>query len=186
MSDDVFRWIVAIGVWLAVLSIVVQAIVVLVLYGVVKKTLAKVMPIVARTGPILDSVRGIVDDAKPKVAAISTSFRDIVDDAKPKIASISGDAVAISNRAREQTHKAADFMDDFTARAKAKVAKVDTAVDLTVDQVQQAGGEVKKALLKPVREVNGVLSGIRAALGVYTKGNRASVDHATQDEEMFI
>ncbi|MDQ6665407.1 MAG: hypothetical protein M3Z23_13565 [Acidobacteriota bacterium] len=186
MSDDVFRWIVAIGVSLAVLSIIVQAIVVLVLYGVVKKTLAKVMPIVERTGPIVDSVRGIVDDAKPKVAAISTSARDIIAEAKPKIASISGDVVLISNTVREQTQKVGAFLDDFTLRAKAKVAKVDHAVDDTVDQVQLAGGEVKKAIMKPVREVNGVLSGIKAALGVYTKSNRASVDHATQDEEMFI
>ncbi|MDQ6704814.1 MAG: hypothetical protein M3Z85_02485 [Acidobacteriota bacterium] len=186
MSDDVFRWIVAIGVSLAVLSIIVQAIVVLVLYGVVKKTLAKVMPVIERTGPIIDSVRGIVDDAKPKIAAISTSARDLVAEVKPKIASISGDAAAISTTVREQTQKAGTFLDDFTVRAKAKVARVDNAVDDTVDQVQQASGEVKKAIMKPVREVNGVLSGIKAALGVYTKTNRASVDHATQDEEMFI
>ncbi len=77
-------------------------------------------------------------------------------------------------------------MDDLHTRARAKVARVDSAVDETVDQVQQAGGEVRKAVLRPIREVNGVLSGLKAAIGVYTHGSRASVDHATQDEEMFI
>ena len=35
-------------------------------------------------------------------------------------------------------------------------------------------------------EVNGVVSGLRAAFSTLARGNRASVDHATQDEEMFI
>lgn len=168
MSEEVFRWIVTVGVSLAALCIVIQAIVVLVLYGVIKKTLAKVMPIVERTGPILDSVRGIVDESRPKIA------------------SISNDAVDISKKAREQTANIHSFLNDFTDRARKKVEKVDHAMDDTVDQVQHAGDEVKKAIMKPVREVNGVLSGIKAAVGVYTHSRRASVDHATQDEEMFI
>jgi hypothetical protein len=41
-------------------------------------------------------------------------------------------------------------------------------------------------VLRPVREFNGLFSGIKTAVSVYTTGRKASVDHATQDEEMFI
>jgi len=34
--------------------------------------------------------------------------------------------------------------------------------------------------------VDGIMQGIRAAVAVMAQGRRESVDHATQDEEMFI
>jgi hypothetical protein len=55
-----------------------------------------------------------------------------------------------------------------------------------VHNVQTAGENLKQAVMKPVREANGVLAGIRAGLSAYVQGRRPSVDHATQDEEMFI
>ena len=58
--------------------------------------------------------------------------------------------------------------------------------DITVERVQETTAAVQHTILKPVREVNGVVSGVRAAISVLARGNRASVDHATQDEEMFI
>ncbi len=68
----------------------------------------------------------------------------------------------------------------------AQVARIDGAVDQTVDQVQQAGDAVKHAILKPVKQMDGLVHGIRAAISVVAQGRRESVDHATQDEEMFI
>ena len=56
----------------------------------------------------------------------------------------------------------------------------------TVEKVQETTAAVQHTILKPVREVNGVVSGVRAAISVLARGNRASVDHATHDEEMFI
>jgi hypothetical protein len=56
----------------------------------------------------------------------------------------------------------------------------------TIGSVQHAGESVRDTVLKPVREVNGVLAGIKTAISVYSHGRRQSVDHATQDEEMFI
>jgi hypothetical protein len=52
--------------------------------------------------------------------------------------------------------------------------------------VQSATDATKEVLMKPVRELDGIFSGIRAALSVYARPGKSSVDHATQDEEMFI
>jgi hypothetical protein len=41
-------------------------------------------------------------------------------------------------------------------------------------------------IMKPLREVNGIAAGVRAALGAMARGNRPTVDRATSDEEMFI
>ena len=46
---------------------------------------------------------------------------------------------------------------------------------------------MKRAVLRPVREVNGLAAGISAAVSTLVKGTRQSfVDAAVQDEEMFI
>jgi hypothetical protein len=40
--------------------------------------------------------------------------------------------------------------------------------------------------MRPLRELNGIAAGVRTALSVLGRSNRASVDQATSDEEMFI
>jgi hypothetical protein len=80
-----------------------------------------------------------------------------------------------------------DLLADSAERAKARLAQLDRTVDSTVEQVEQVGDAVKTAVLKPVKEVNGLMAGMKAAISTYTAGSRRpSVDHATQDEEMFI
>jgi hypothetical protein len=60
-------------------------------------------------------------------------------------------------------------------------------VESTVEQVEHVGDSVKRAVLRPVREVNGLAAGISAVVSTLVRGARkSSVDSATQDEEMFI
>ena len=168
MSDETFRWIVAGAVILAAISALVQAIIALGIAAGFKKLQVRVQATIDRAEPILDSSRRIIDDTGPKLALITT------------------DAVDITKMAREQTERLGDLIKDFSERAKVQVARIDGTVDHTIDQVQSATDTVKDAVLKPVREVDGFLTGIRTAMSVYARGRRESVDHATQDEEMFI
>ncbi len=55
-----------------------------------------------------------------------------------------------------------------------------------MEQIGQVGDAVKRAAMRPVREVNGLAAGISAAVSLLVKGRKSSVDSATQDEEMFI
>jgi hypothetical protein len=93
----------------------------------------------------------------------------------------------ISDVAREQAHRFAEIGRDFADRAKAQIARVDAAVDKTVDQVQVAGESAKVAVMKPVKEVSGLIAGVKAAVAsLSSNGRRPTMDHITQDEEMFI
>ena len=168
MSDDIFRLVVAGGVVLAALCFLVQTLAMLALHRSVNKMREKIEPLAEKTGPILELVR--------------TSATELV----PRMMEISADAVEISKSAREQIHRVGELLKDFSDRAMAQVARIDGAVEQTVGNVQKAGETVSDVVLKPVREVNGVLAGIKTAISVYSHGRRQSVDHATQDEEMFI
>lgn len=169
MPDDVFRWVVAIGVALACVAFLVQAAVVFALYRVARKMQDKVMPLAERAEPILENARQIVVENRPRITEVST------------------EAVEIARQARQQAIQVGQLLDDAASRARVRIAEIDQKVEETVEQVENVGGAVKGAVLKPVREANAVMAALKAGLVTYAQGGRRpSVDHATQDEEMFI
>jgi methyl-accepting chemotaxis protein len=168
MPDDVFRWVIAIGVFLALVAFVVQTCVVLAMFRVAKAMQDKLMPVVDATGPLVTTVRRFAEENGPKLSQMTT------------------EATEVLKSLHVQVERMSEVVKDVSDRARAQVARIDGAVDLTVDQVQQASETVKQAILAPVRQVDGIMHGIRAAISVVAQGRRESVDHATQDEEMFI
>ena len=95
--------------------------------------------------------------------------------------------VAISHSGREQVERIGDLLQDAGERARHRLEQIDHSVDATVGQVEQVGDAVKRTVMRPVREVNGIAAGVSAAVATLIKKPRkSSVDSATQDEEMFI
>ena len=168
MSEDVFRWVITLGVFLALVAFMVQAVVFFAMYRVTKATQDKLLPVAEALTPLLGTVRRFVDENSPKFSQMTS------------------DATGMLNTLREHVERLGEVVKEMSDRARAQVARIDGAVDLTVEQVQQASDAVKTAILKPVKQVDGIMHGIRAALSVVAHSRRESVDHATQDEEMFI
>ena len=168
MPDDVFRWVLAIGIFLSLMAFVVQTALVLAMFRVTKAMQEKLLPIIDATGPLVKTVRIFADENFPKFSQMTANATEI-------LKSVQADVDRLS-----------EVVKDVSDRARAQVARIDGAVDLTVDQVQHASESVKHAVLRPVRQVDGIMQGIRAAVAVMAQGRRESVDHATQDEEMFI
>ena len=80
-----------------------------------------------------------------------------------------------------------ELLSDASGRAQNRLEQIDATVGNTVESVEQAGQNMKRAVTRPVREVNGLAAGVAAAVSTFVKGpRRSSVDSATQDEEMFI
>jgi tetrahydromethanopterin S-methyltransferase subunit F len=175
MPDETFRWVVAGGVAIATLSIFVMAAMMIVLFRVVSRLQSRVDSVADRTEPVVDSIRHLINENAPRVGGIMTAAQETAVNTRD-----------ISAIAKDQAHRFAEVGRDITDRAKAQVARVDAAVDETVDQVQHLGSDVKFAVMKPVTEVSGVLAGIRAGVSAYAQGRRPNVARATQDEEMFI
>jgi methyl-accepting chemotaxis protein len=179
MSEDVFRLIVAAGVVLASVAFVAQAVVLLALYRVAKGS-------EGRMGDLVERFTPLTENAGPALQSIRSVLSTMEENA-PRISQISQDIATITRSAREQTSHIGMLVDDATDRATRRLMELDQGVDLAVAQVEQTGQAVKGAVLKPLREVNAVLIGLRTAVVTYAQGRRRpSVDHATQDEEMFI
>lgn len=175
MPEETFRWVVTGGVAIATLCILTMAVVSVLLYRVMSKVQARVDSVVERAEPIVDTVRHVTSDSAPKIAIITARAVEIATNAKE-----------VSDLAKEQAHRFAEVGRDISDRAKAQVARVDAVVDETVENFHHAGDNMKAAVMRPVREASAVFAGVKAAVYTLASGRRPTIDHVTQDEEMFI
>jgi len=175
MPEETFRWVITGGVAIATLCIFAMAIVAILLYRVVSRVQVRVDSVVADFKPFIATVRQLAADSAPKISTITTRAVEIAANAKD-----------ISDVAKDQAHRFGEVGRDIADRTKAQVARVDSVIDDGVENIHHAGDNVKAAVMKPVREAGAVLAGVRAAVFALTTGRRPTVDHITQDEEMFI
>ena len=117
---------------------------------------------------------------------ILQTAHQMIEENRPRISEITAEAAAMARTGREQAERLGGLLGDTAERTRARLEQIDRSVDNTVEQVEQAGEAVKRAVMRPVREANGVAAGISAAVSTLVHGKKFPVDHATQDEEMFI
>jgi len=211
MDDSAFRIVIAVGVGLVAIAFIVQAVVSTLIYRVAvaiqqrveamlqkaEPVLTKLEPAAAKTGPFLDQLIPLLQtahgtfekagNASDGAAKVLASINRIVEDNRPKVAEICEEAVTIAETGRQQITRVGDLIYEAGGRARTRLDQIDHAVENTVEQVEHAGDSIRRAVLRPVREVNGLAAGISAAVSTLVHGpHRSSVDAATQDEEMFI
>ncbi|MBZ5585755.1 MAG: hypothetical protein LAQ30_26880 [Acidobacteriia bacterium] len=142
----------------------------------------KATPVVEKAGPVIEKSGPAVDQAR----RVLQTVQGILDENRPRITNLAAEATATVKTGREQVERVGELLHDAGDRARARLEQIDRTVDSTVGQIEEVGDSVKRAVLKPVREVNGLAAGISAAVGALVRGRKYPVDHATQDEEMFI
>jgi len=182
MSEDTFRWVISGGVAISTLCILALAVAAVLLSRVVSRLQERIDDVTGHVLPVIDSVRRLADENGPKISGIATRVVEIAGNA----AEISGNARDISGVAKDQAHRFSEVGRDIADRTRAQVARVDAAVDTTIEQVQHVGENAREAVARPVREAAAILAGVKAAVSSYTNGKRMNIEHVAQDEEMFI
>jgi len=155
-------------VGLAALAMLIQAGTLLGLLIVARKIQEKVSTL---TGPIA----GIIDTSKRTLQTV-----------EGHIDRIGSSSTAILDTTKQQLVKVDSLINDATTRAKVQMERAEMVLDDTMGRVQQTVSFVQSGVVRPVREVQGIVTGIRTALTHLGRGGRSTVDHATADEEMFI
>jgi ABC-type transporter Mla subunit MlaD len=143
----------------------------------------KIGPAFDKIGPVADKIGLMVDNV---TRVIGTSNR-ILEETRPRITEITTETAAMAKSGREQVERLGTLLHNAGERAQTRLEQIDQTVENTVEQIEHVGDSVKRAVLRPVKEVNGLAAGISAAVSTLVHGSRkSSVDSATQDEEMFI
>jgi hypothetical protein len=122
----------------------------------------------------------------PQIEEIVTVSKRSVDRVETHITRIGAASVAILDVTKQQLDRVDELLSDASTRARVQMERAEMVLDDTMTRVQETVGIVQRGVLRPVREVHGILSGFRTALAHLGRGGRPTVDHATSDEEMFI
>lgn len=122
----------------------------------------------------------------PKVEALVESSRTTIDDSRVQITAITTRANDILDSARKQMARVDELMEEAASRTRRQMDHAEMVLDDTLDRAQKTVATVQGGVLKPIREINAVAAGIRAAFHFLMRGNRPSPDRVTVDEEMFI
>lgn len=141
------------------------------LVAVNKKTQAlneKITPLVPKVESLVESTKATVELSRKQIAEIATRANEILDSTKSQLAMVE------------------DVVSDVTARAKVQMDRVELVLDDTLSRAHETVALLHSGVMRPLREINGITAGIKAALAFLGRGNRPNVSQATSDEEMFI
>jgi len=122
----------------------------------------------------------------PQIESIIGSSKRTVEQAEHHLGKIGTSSVAILDAARQQLVRVDELLSDASSRARVQLERAEMVLDDTMTRVQQTVSIVQRGVLSPVREVHGIISGIRTAFSHLSRGGRTSVENVTSDEEMFI
>jgi len=196
VSEETFRWVVAGGVVFAAVFIAVIGVASLVVLMHVKKLMDRLEPAFKAAGPLAQQAQELAALLKPRILKISADVTKVTEDVKKisgDVTRIAADATQVSALVVVEAKRYAEISKDVSERAKVKIARFDTAVDDTVEQVHEATGAMKTAAMRPLHHLEGVVAGVRTAIHTYANGVSgrnhmygASQYRAAQDEEMFI
>lgn len=122
----------------------------------------------------------------PDIQQIVGVSRRTVELVEKRVDKIGATSVEILDKGKQQVVKVDELLNDATTRAKVQMERAEMVLDDTMMRVQETVTILQTNVLRPVREVQGVWSGICTALQYLGRRTRSTVDHATSDEEMFI
>jgi hypothetical protein len=169
MENQTLLYVMTGFVILAGLSMLCQALAMVGLYRKVREIQERATPLIPRAEQLLENARTTLEQSRAQMQEISTKTNSILDSTRVQLVRVEEVVADASQKARVQLEKAQIVMDDTMSRVHETVAMVH-------------GGVVK-----PLREINGLVSGVRAGFSALVKSPKGpSVATVTQDEEMFI
>jgi hypothetical protein len=129
-----------------------------------------------------EKVNGFLPEATKLVEVV----KQTVAETKQHASEIGNRTIVMLDMSKDQLAKIEGLVSDVTTRARVQIERAEMVLDDAMSRTQQTVHAVQRGVLSPIREVHGVLSGLRAGIAALGRANRPTVDHATSDEEMFI
>lgn len=75
---------------------------------------------------------------------------------------------------------------EVAAQLRIQGERLELVLEDILSRTQEVVGVVHGTVLRPVREVSGMVAGVKAALQALLMSRRPTVDRATNDDDMFI
>jgi hypothetical protein len=128
---------------------------------------AKITPLLPKLDALVESSRAAIEEGRTQIHDITHKTNDILDVTRVQLARVD------------------EVLEDAAARARVQMDRAEMVLDDTMNRAQETVALVHSGIMKPLREIQGVQAGVRAALNFLVRG-RHNGPVATADEEMFI
>jgi methyl-accepting chemotaxis protein len=129
-------------------------------------------------------ITALADDVRLHALPVIMSSRELLQDVSPKLKTITENLTATSATLRTKADQVSGFVGDVTGRAQAQASRVDGMVKGTLDQLTYAVQAIEHGIAAPVRQVNGILNGLRA--GVEVMRSKTPDNHLDPEEDLFV
>ena len=129
-------------------------------------------------------VMGLAEDVRLHALPAIIASRDVIQDITPKLRVITENLTVISNTVRAKTEKVGGLVGDVTDRAQVQAVRVDGMVKGTLDHLTSAVQAIEHGIAVPVRQVNGILDGLRAGVDVMRKKDVSN--HQDPEDDLFV
>lgn len=166
--------ILTIFVVVAAVAIVLQMVILFALYKALRQTSERVEGIAGRleqqASPVLTTAAAILEDAKPKIAEITTNLAETSASIRTHVAQV-GEATG-----------------EIAERVRLQAARLDELVHSAAHKVEVTSELLQEKVLSPMRRVRAIVSALNVGLS-FLKSNRSQRRRAAgevEDEEMFI
>jgi hypothetical protein len=137
--------------------------------------------------PAMTSAKLLIDEVGPKVkiaAENSVTLSQKAIEISQRAAAASEHVVEIAQTLREQSAHASESFGELLKKAEAQAERVDEMVTGTLDTIAQATSVWQRTFAGPLRQVNGIMNGLRAGFDVLRSREREA--HAAADGDHFV
>ena len=186
MSQETLLYIMTGFVIISAIALCIQAGLLFGIYKAGKSMQEQTTAIMPQAKSILAKAESTLDQSKHNIVEITQKANQMMDISKQSLADITGKANQMMDLGKAQLVKLDSVVTDASSRAHVQLERAELVVDDAVSRVQHSVSAVHNGILKPIREIQGVATGVKTAVNVFMHGGRPSVAQATQDDEMFI
>jgi ABC-type transporter Mla subunit MlaD len=175
MSETTLLYVMTAFVVISAIALCIQAGMLAAIYKTTKTLQEAVNPLLPKVERLVEKTNAVVEQSGPQIVEISTRANEILVSTK-----------AILDSTKRQVAIVEETVGDAAGRAKVQMDRVELVLDDTLSRAHETVAVFHDGVMRPLREINGLAAGIRAALAQLARGDRPTVDQATSDEEMFI
>jgi methyl-accepting chemotaxis protein len=132
-------------------------------------------------------VMALAEDVRLHALPAIMSSRELVSETSPKIKSILEDLSSMSSLVKGKTEQISTLVGDVTDRAQVQTARVDGMVKGTLDGLTSAVQAIEHGVAGPVRQVNGLINGLKAGVEVLRSKTPAEPTRVQESEaDLFV
>jgi hypothetical protein len=159
--------IIAVFVFVAAVALCIQAALLFAVFKSTREIERKTLPLLPKLDALAESSRLAIDDSRRQIHDITTKANEILDITKIQLVRVD------------------EVMEDAAGRVRIQMDRAEMVLDDAMSRAQETVAVVHSGIMIPLREIQGVTAGVRAAIHFLLRGRNSHVQ-ATADEEMFI